>query len=60
MTSSALTIEPVLGMSTGIQTVQPSAVSRQPSPIYDLMGNKVKTPKAGRIYIQNGKKISWR
>ena len=60
MTSSALTVEPILGAATGIQTVQPSAVSRQPSPIYDLMGNKVKTPKAGKIYIQNGKKISWR
>jgi hypothetical protein len=60
MTSSALNIEPILGVATGIQTIQPSAVSHQASPIYDLMGNKVKAPKAGRIYIQNGKKISWR
>ena len=62
MTSSALNIEPILGeaTATGIQTIQPSAVSHQASPIYDLMGNKVKAPKAGRIYIQNGKKISWR
>ena len=60
MTSSALNIEPILGVATGIQTIQPSAVSHQASPIHDLMGNKVKAPKAGRIYIQNGKKISWR
>ena len=60
MTSSALNIEPILGVATGIQTIQPSAVSHQASPIYDLMGNKIKAPKAGRIYIQNGKKISWR
>ena len=43
-----------------LESIQPSAVSHQASPIYDLMGNKVKTPKAGKIYIQNGKKISWR
>ena len=27
--------------------------------IYDLLGNKITTPQTGRIYIQNGKKITW-
>jgi hypothetical protein len=58
MTSSALTVEPILGASTGIKDVKSETIANHD--IYDLMGNKVKTPKAGKIYIQNGKKISWR
>ena len=57
MTSSALNIEPILGTSTGIKDI---ANSQQPianGQFYDLMGNKVNTLKAGRIYIQNGKKV---
>ena len=59
MTSSALTIEPILGDAAGIQTIESSASTTDPSDIYDLLGNKVKTPQPGRIYIQNGKKLLW-
>ena len=59
MTSSELTIEPILGDAAGIQTIESSASTTDLSDIYDLLGNKVKTPQPGRIYIQNGKKIIW-
>ena len=59
MTSSELTIEPILGDAAGIQTIESSASTTDPSDIYDLLGNKVKTPQPGRIYIQNGKKLLW-
>ena len=59
MTSSALTIEPILGDAAGIQTIESSASTTDHSNIYDLLGNKVKTPQTGRIYIQNGKKLLW-
>ena len=58
MTAKALNIEPVLGISSGIKTIENNILATKD--IYDLMGNKVTTPKAGRIYIQNGKKIIWR
>ena len=60
MTDSELAIEPVFGDATGIKTVDRTTLIAQPSPIYDLKGNRITTPKAGEIYIQNGKKISWR
>ena len=60
MTSSALTIEPVVGFTTGIEIIQYSTLNTQHSTIYDLQGRKVTTPQAGRIYIQNGKKLIWR
>ena len=60
MTSSALTIEPILAEATGIETIERSPLTNQSSPIYDLSGKKITTPKAGNIYIQNGKKITWR
>ena len=60
MTSSALTIEPVVGFTTGIEIIQYSTLHTQHSTIYDLQGRKVTTPQAGRIYIQNGKKLIWR
>jgi hypothetical protein len=59
MTSSELTIEPILGDAAGIQTIESSASTTDYSDIYDLLGNKVKTPQTGRIYIQNGKKLLW-
>jgi hypothetical protein len=59
MTSSELTIEPIIGLSSGIEIVPNATTNTQPSTIYDLMGNKVTTPRAGKIYIQNGKKITW-
>ena len=59
MTSSELTIEPILGDASGIQTIESPASAIEDSAIYDLLGNKVKTPQRGRIYIQNGKKIIW-
>ena len=58
MTSSALAIEPVLGTATGIKNVKGETIANHD--IYDLMGNKVKNPQAGRIYIQSGKKVMWR
>ena len=59
MTTSELTIEPILGDAAGIQTIESSASTTDHSNIYDLLGNKVKTPQTGRIYIQNGKKLLW-
>ena len=56
----SISIEAVLGEANGIETVLASDIKHQTSDVYDLMGNKVTTPKAGRIYIQNGKKFSWR
>ena len=56
----SVSIEAVLGEANGIENVLASDIKRQTSDVYDLMGNKVTTPKAGRIYIQNGKKICWR
>ena len=60
MTNSKLTIEPILDTTEGIETVENSTITDQSSPIYDLSGRKITTPKAGNIYIQNGKKITWR
>ncbi len=59
MTSSALTIEPIIGVSSGIETILSSDIRHQTLDIYDLLGNKIATPQKGRIYIQNGKKITW-
>ena len=41
--------------STGIDEVKDESAAK--NDIYDLLGNKVKTPQANRIYIQNGKKF---
>ena len=60
MTSSPLNIEPIVGDASDIKAIDASTLNAQSSPIYDLKGNRVTTPKAGGIYIQNGKKISWR
>ena len=57
MTSSALNIEPILGTSTGIKDIANSQQPTTNGQFYDLMGNKVNTLKAGRIYIQNGRKF---
>ena len=58
MTSSALTIEPIIGDASGIDDIRNLIVKNET--IYDLGGNKVKTPQTGKIYIVNGKKIIWR
>ena len=58
MTAKALNIEPILATSSGIKNIENNILATKD--IYDLMGNKVTMPKAGRIYIQNGKKIVWR
>ncbi|MBO5627034.1 MAG: CotH kinase family protein [Prevotella sp.] len=58
MTSSALTIEPILGDASGINDI--SANPAKSEAIYDLMGNKVETPMSGRIYIRSGKKLIWK
>ncbi len=58
MTSSALTIEPILGDASGISDI--SAIPAKSEAIYDLMGNKVETPMSGRIYIRSGKKLIWK
>jgi hypothetical protein len=57
MTSKPLTIYATLEVGSGIEDIERSPLTSHPSPLYDLMGNKVTTPQAGRIYIQNGKKI---
>ena len=57
MPNGAIAITPVIGNATGIDNVEPSAINHQSSPIYDLLGNKVQTPQAGRIYIQGGRKV---
>ena len=59
MTSSALKIEPLFEEITGIQTIENAESSIDNASVYDLLGNKVQTPQTGRIYIQNGKKITW-
>ena len=43
--------------ATGINTINTSPDNINPSPLYDLTGRKITTPQAGRIYIQNGKKV---
>ena len=58
MTSSALTIEPILGDASGINDI--SANPAKSEAIYDLMGNKVETPMSGRIYIRSGKNLIWK
>lgn len=58
MTSSALTIEPILGDASGINDI--SANPAKSEAIYDLMGNKVETPMSGRVYIRSGKKLIWK
>ena len=57
MTSSALTIEPIIGDASGIDEIRNQSAKNET--VYDLLGTKVNTPQAGRIYIQNGKKIIW-
>ena len=59
MTGNPLKIEPLFEEVTGIQTIENSDSAIGNTAIYDLLGNKVKTPQTGRIYIQNGKKITW-
>ena len=60
MPNGSIAINPIIGEASGINTIQTSDINHQTSDIYDLMGRKVKTPQAGRIYIQNGKKTLWR
>ena len=57
MPSSKIAINPIVGVGSGIEDIERSTVNAQQSTIYDLMGNKVTTPQAGRIYIKNGKKF---
>jgi hypothetical protein len=42
------------GMSTGISTLTPN--TQHLTPIYDLLGRRVVSPKSSEIYIINGKK----
>jgi hypothetical protein len=58
MPNSSIAIMPLIGNASGIEEL--STVNSQLSTLYDLLGNKVQTPQAGRIYVQNGKKIIWR
>jgi hypothetical protein len=60
MPSGTIAINPIVGVGSGIETLQSSASTQQPSAIYDLLGNRVKTPQTGRIYICNGKKVMWK
>ena len=57
MPSSSTVITPIISNASGIEEVTNSQRPTANSQLYDLLGNKVSTPQAGRIYIQNGKKI---
>ena len=57
MPSSSTVITPIISNASGIEEVVNSQRPTANSQLYDLVGNKVSTPQAGRIYIQNGKKI---
>ena len=59
MPNGDIAIEPIVGVGSGIKTILSSNIRHQTSDIYDLLGNKIATPQKGRIYIQNGKKITW-
>ena len=59
MPNGNIAIEPIVGVGSGIETILSSDIRHQTSDIYDLLGNKTATPQKGRIYIQNGKKITW-
>ena len=59
-TCKSVAIEAILDTTNGIQAIESGEVRNENLQIYDLLGNKVKTPKTGRIYIQNGKKVMWR
>ena len=60
MPSNMIAINPIVGVESGIETIETSDIRHQTSDIYDLLGNKVKTPKRGQIYIRNGKKVMWK
>jgi hypothetical protein len=60
MPKGAVAINPIIGNASGINDIINTQHLTPNTQIYDLMGNKVKTPQTGRIYIQNGKKITWR
>ena len=60
MPNGDIAIEPIVGVGSGIETILSSDIRHQTSDIYDLLGNKIATPQKGRIYIQNGKKITWK
>ena len=57
MPNGNIAIEPIVGVGSGIEEVQLSTLNSQLSTLYDLLGNKVQTTQAGKIYIQNGKKV---
>ena len=59
MPNGNIAIESIVGVGSGIETILSSDIRHQTSDIYDLLGNKIATPQKGRIYIQNGKKITW-
>ena len=60
MPNGSLIINPIVGIGSGIEDIELATINRQPSDIYDLQGRKITTPQAGRVYIQDGKKIIWR
>jgi hypothetical protein len=59
MPSSKIAINPIIGVGSGIETIENGASRMENSQIFDLLGNKVNNPKRGHIYIQNGKKVMW-
>ena len=60
MPNGSVNINPIVGIGSGIEDIELATINRQRSTIYDLQGRQVTTPQAGRVYIQNGKKIIWR
>ena len=59
MPSSKIAINPIVGVGSGIETIENGASRMENSQIFDLLGNKVNSPKRGQLYIQNGKKVIW-
>ena len=57
MPNGSLIINPIVGIGSGIEDIELATINCQPSDIYDLQGRKITTPQAGRVYIQDGKKI---
>ena len=51
MPSSKIAINPIVGIGSGIETIENGELRMENSPIYDLLGNKVLTPKRGQLYI---------
>ena len=57
MPNGAIAVNPIIGDATGIKEIVNTENLSPDTQVYDLMGRKITTPQAGRIYIQNGRKV---